>query len=140
MISNKISSLKKLKKTKALTLRSNFLYSITNHQGLLFQLFFLLLCTICVPGEQFHRLQGLILLALGNSVSYSNSICPLILFCINGIKSRFLLSDLALLSSLFLFIRFFASILQAYFLNFLIFHSQWKSHIICTSYIFCKIQ
>lgn len=45
--------------------------------------------------------------------SYSNSICPLIPSCINSIKSRFLLSDLAVLSSLFLFIRFFASILQA---------------------------
>ena len=48
---------------------------------------------------------------------YSHSICPLILFCINGIKSRFLLLDLASLSSLFLFIRFFCkheSILSFY--------------------------
>ena len=35
---------------------------------------------------------------------YSYSISPLISFCINGIKLRFLSSDLALLSSLFLFI------------------------------------
>ena len=73
----------RVKKTVTIKLRSNFLYSIANHQGLLFQLFFLLLCTICVPGEQFHRLQGLILLALGNSVSYSNSIVPGGLFVIS---------------------------------------------------------
>ena len=42
-----------------------------------------------------------------------HSICPLMSFYINGIKSWFLLSNLALLSVLFLFIRFFASILQA---------------------------
>ena len=51
-----------------------------------------------------------ILLIILSYTVYSHSICPLILFFINGIKSRFLLSDLALLSSLFLFIRFFASI------------------------------
>lgn len=44
---------------------------------------------------------------------YSHSMCPLTLFCINGIKSIFLLSILALLYILFLFIGFFASILQA---------------------------
>ena len=44
---------------------------------------------------------------------YSHSICPLISFCINGVKSGGLLSNLALLSILFLFLRFFASILQA---------------------------
>ena len=46
-------------------------------------------------------------------VHHSKSIYPLILFCINSIKTIFLLSGLALFSSLFLFIRFFASILQA---------------------------
>ena len=51
--------------------------------------------------------------ALEPTFNHSHSICPLILFCINGIKSRFLLSDLALLSNLFLLILFFASILQS---------------------------
>ena len=49
-------------------------YPNASRWRLLFQLFFLLLCTICVPKEQFHRLKVLILLSLGNSVSYSNSI------------------------------------------------------------------
>ena len=47
------------------------------------------------------------------ATGHYHSICPSISFCINSIKSTFLLSDLALLSNLFLFVRFFASILQA---------------------------
>ena len=44
-----------------------------SHRGLLFQLFFLLLCSICVPAEQFHFPKALILLTLGNSISYYHS-------------------------------------------------------------------
>ena len=51
-------------------------YPNASHWGLLFQLFFLPLCTICVPAEQFLSLQALILLSLEKSVSYSNSIVP----------------------------------------------------------------
>ena len=51
--------------------------------------------------------------ALEPVFNYSNSICPLMLFYINIIKSMFLIAVLALLSILFLVIRFFASILQA---------------------------
>ncbi len=63
------------KKTAALTLRSHF-FPNASHWGLLFQLFFLPLCTICVPAEQFLSLQSLILLSLEKSVSYSHSIVP----------------------------------------------------------------
>ena len=67
-------------------------------------------------GVRYHLLASFIYLR----GSYSHSICPLILFYINGIKSRFLLSDLALLSILFLFIRFFCKHIASIklFLNF----------------------
>ena len=49
-------------------------YPNTSHQGLLSKLFFLPICPICVPTEQSHCPQALILLTSGNFVSYSNSI------------------------------------------------------------------
>lgn len=62
-------------------------YPNASHWGLLFQLFFLPLCTICVPAEQFLSLQALILLSLEKSVSYSNSIITIAyLFLLHAIS------------------------------------------------------